>query len=43
MSIRCRVCNATNPNANQRNPNIHWMCENCGNRVDVDGCIVTSK
>ena len=43
MSTRCRVCNTINSNSNQTNSDTHWMCENCGNLVDADGCIVTSK
>lgn len=43
MSARCRVCNSTNSNSDQRNSNTNWICENCGNLVDADGCVVTSK
>ncbi len=43
MSSRCKVCNATNPNADQKNSDTNWMCQNCGNLLDVNGYIVASE
>ncbi|MDH3656641.1 MAG: hypothetical protein OEM77_00685 [Nitrosopumilus sp.] len=43
MSIRCKVCNSSKiANSDQRNSDVNWECQTCGNLIDDDGNIVTS-
>ena len=44
MSIRCKVCNSTKINVNNKlNSDVYWECQTCGNVLDVNGCVVASN
>lgn len=44
MSIRCKVCNSTKINVNNKlNSDVNWECQTCGNVLDVNGCVVASN
>jgi hypothetical protein len=42
MSIRCKVCNSSKiANSDQKNSDVNWECQTCGNLIDDEGNVVT--